>query len=203
MNQLIKLTFLCLGGLILFGCAPKIGSPEAQMMVQKKMAEQKAEAVETTSDKTPKWCSNLTSSNVARYACGTGMSTNLNIAQSRALMSAKRKIADQMQGEFSNLMEDFVKSIGSGATEQVQEQFLIASRNVTNVTKLAGYKTPKSKTLDKEGKFIHYLLIEYPIGAANEALMDEIRKNDLLSTQENSEKAMAKLEAEIEKRKNR
>jgi hypothetical protein len=33
--------------------------------------------------------------------------------------------------------------------------------------------------------------------------MQELRKNELLSTQENSEKAMAKLEAEIEKRRNR
>ena len=203
MKHFILLSLTCLAGSMLGACAPKVGSPEARVLIQKKMIEQKAEAVETTTDKTPKWCNESPSSDVALYACGTGMSANLNIAQSRALMAAKRKIADQVQGDYSGLMEEFVNALGAGATEQIQQQFQIASRNVINSTKLAGYKTPKTKTIDEEGKFIHYLLIEYPIGSANTALMEEIRKNEVLSTQENSEKAMAMLEAEIEKRKNR
>lgn len=186
---------------MLGACAPQIGSPEAQLLIQKKVTEQKIESVEKTTDKTPRWCNNLPSSNVALYACGTGMSGNLNIAQSRALMAAKRKISDQIQGEFSGLMEDFVSAIGAGSNEQIQQQFQIASRNIINSATLAGYRTPKNKTIDEEGKFIHYLLIEYPIGAANNAIMEQIRKNELLSTQENSAKAMAKLEAEIEKRR--
>jgi hypothetical protein len=203
MKKSIQLLLIFFAVSMLNACAPRIGSPEARVLIQKKIVEQKTETVETTTDKTPKWCNNLPSSDVALYACGTGMSSNLNIAQSRSLIAAKRKIADQIQGEYSGLMEEFVSAIGGDSNEQIQQQFQIASSNIIVSTKLAGYKTPKNKTIDEEGKFIHYLLIEYPVGAANSAIMQELRKNELLSTQENSEKAMAKLEAEIEKRRNR
>ena len=203
MKYFTSLLFLILMLGAVISCAPRAGSPEAQLLMQKKVLDKKIETVETMSDKTPKWCKNVPTSNFARYSCGTGISSNLNIAQSRALMAAKRQIADQLQGEISILTEDFTKSIGDGPMERVQQQFEIITRNVTSPTKLSGYQISKTETLSEEGNFIHYLLIEYPIGAANTALIAEIRKNEVLSTQENAEKAMAKLEAEIQKRRNR
>ena len=204
-NMSVHYRILLFGFLVslISGCGPKIGSPEAQLLIQKKMAEKKAENVETTTDKMPKWCSKVPSSNLAIYACGYGSSSNLNVARSRAMMEAKRIIADQVQGEISNLTEDFTKSMGSDSSEQVLQNTEIVVRNVVNLTKLAGYKIPESKTIDEEGKFLHYVLLEYPIGEANNALLAEIRKNEFLTTQESSDKAMAKLEAEIEKRRNR
>ena len=44
-------------------------------------------------------------------------------------------------------------------------------------------------------------MLEYPIGRANQALMNEIKKDEILSTQKDADKAMAELEAEINKRK--
>ena len=51
------------------------------------------------------------------------------------------------------------------------------------------------------GKFQFYVLLEYPIGQANQALLNQIKKDEILSTQKDADKAMAELEAEIEKRR--
>ena len=51
------------------------------------------------------------------------------------------------------------------------------------------------------GKYQFYVLIEYPIGKANQALLNQIKQDEVLSTQKDADKAMAELEAEIEKRK--
>ena len=50
-------------------------------------------------------------------------------------------------------------------------------------------------------KFQVYVLLEYPIGRANEALVNEIKQNEILSTQEAADAALAELEAEINKKK--
>ncbi len=46
------------------------------------------------------------------------------------------------------------------------------------------------------------MLVEYPIGRANQALLNKIRQDDILSTREAADAAIAKLEADIEKTRN-
>ena len=43
--------------------------------------------------------------------------------------------------------------------------------------------------------------MEYPIGAANTALMNQLKQNEILSTQNAADKALAELEAEIKNAK--
>jgi len=43
------------------------------------------------------------------------------------------------------------------------------------------------------------VLVEYPIGRANQALLNKIQQDEILSTQEAADAAIAELEAEIEK----
>jgi hypothetical protein len=52
-----------------------------------------------------------------------------------------------------------------------------------------------------DGKYQFYVLIEYPVGEANTALLNKIKQDDVLSTQKDADKAMAELEAEIDKRR--
>jgi hypothetical protein len=47
------------------------------------------------------------------------------------------------------------------------------------------------------------VLLEYPIGQANQALVNQIKQNETLNIQENAKNALKKLEAEIDKKKNK
>jgi len=181
--------------------SPKPGSPEAAIKIAQEVKEEKEEAVEQIVSDIPDWCLNIPSSNSALYACGDGNSSNLSMARTRANLSAKRQLADMIDSEISSRMEDFLSSVGTGSNEQIKQQSEIITKNVTIEAKLAGYKQVQAEVQNIGSKYQIYVLLEYPIGQANQALVNQIKQNEALSTQEAADDALAELEAEINKKK--
>ncbi len=187
--------------LTISSCAPKPGTPESALVIRKDQIEKTEKKVEKTVDSIPKWCLNPPISDYALSACGAGESANMNMARNRAILDAKRQLADSIDSEISSRMEDFLKSTGMGSNEQVKQASEIITKNTTIQAKLIGYKQTKTDAVSMDGKYQFYVLIEYPVGDANKALLNQIKQDDVLSTQKDADKAMAELEAEIEKRK--
>ena len=98
-------------------------------------------------------------------------------------------------------MEDFLDATGTGDNEQIRQRSEIVTKNVTVEAQLVGYKEINAESQSVGTKFIHYVLIEYPIGQANQALLNQIKQDEILSTTEAADAAMAELEAEIEKKR--
>ena len=187
--------------LAISSCAPKPGTPESALVIRKDQIEKIEKKVEKTVDSIPKWCLNPPMSDYALSACGTGESANMNMARNRAILDAKRQLADSIDSEISSRMEDFLKSTGMGSNEQVKQASEIITKNTTIQAKLIGYKQTKTDAVSMDGKYQFYVLIEYPVGEANTALLNKIKQDDVLSTQKDADKAMAELEAEIDKRR--
>ncbi len=99
-------------------------------------------------------------------------------------------------------MDDFLDAIGTGDEEEIKQQSTIVTANITIEAKLSGYKKKKSETQNIGTKFFHYVLVEYPIGRANQALLNKIQQDEILSTQKAAEATMLELEAEISKKRN-
>jgi hypothetical protein len=177
------------------------GTPEAKAIAIQKAEEKKVEAVEQIVSDIPSWCQSIPVSDVALYACGSGNSGNMNMARTRANLDAKRQLADMIDSQISSRMEDFLQSIGTGANEQIKQQSEIITKNVTVEAQLTGYKQKESETQNIGSKFQHYVLLEYPIGKANQALLNKIKQDEILSTQKAADAAMAELEAEINNKK--
>ena len=178
----------------------------AAKAAKKAKAEAEAAKTETISNNqqivnnTPDWCLNLPQSNLAIYRCGIGESNNLNMARNRATLDAKRALADQIDSEISSRMEDFLQSSGTGANEQIRQRSEVITKNVTVAAKLTGYKEVYSESQSVGTQFIHYVLIGYPIAVANEDLLNQIKEDEVLSTTEAADAAIADLEAEILKK---
>ena len=202
MKKIISL----LSGLIILtvsSCGPKPGTPEAALKIRKDQIEKIDKKVTTAVDNIPKWCLNPPLSDFALAACGSGESASMNMAKSRAILRAKREIADMVNSMISARMNDFNKATGMGSNEQVQEASEIVIKNTTIEAQLIGYKQTKIDAQSLNGKYKFYVLLEYPLGEANQALLNQIKNDEVLSTQKNADKAMADLEADIEKaRKN-
>ena len=196
---------ICLfSGLIIFtltSCGPKPGTQEAALKIRKDQIENVEKKVEKTVSSIPNWCLNPPISDYAIAACGAGESANMNMARNRAVLDAKRQLADSIDSEISSRMEDFLKSTGMSANEQVKQASEIVTKNTTIQAKLTGYKQTKSDAFSMGNKHQFYVLVEYPIGQANKALLNQIKQDEVLSTQKDADKAMADLEAEIEKRR--
>ena len=182
-------------------CAPRPGTPEAALKIKKEAIKVQEKKVDKTVSSIPKWCLNPPLSDLALSACGTGESSNMNMARNRAILDAKRLLADSIDSEISSRMEDFLKSTGTGSNESVKQASEIVTKNTTIEAKLTGYKQVKTEAISMDGKFQFYVLLEYPVGQANQALLNQIKKDEVLSTQKDADKAMAELEAEIEKRR--
>ena len=200
----MKKVIFILSGLVILAvssCGPKPGTPEAALKIRKDQIEKVEKKVEETVDNIPKWCLNPPINDFALAACGTGESASMNMARNRAILDAKRQLADSIDSEISSRMEDFLKSTGMGSNEQVKQASEIVTKNTTIQAKLIGYKQTKTDAISMGGKYQFYVLIEYPIGKANQALLNTIKQNEVLSTQKDADKAMAELEAEIDKRR--
>ena len=198
-----KIICLFLGLIIitLTSCGPKPGTPEAALKIRKDQIEKDEKKVEKTVSNIPNWCLNPPISDYAIAACGAGESANMNMARNRAVLDAKRQLADSIDSEISSRMEDFLKSTGIGANEQVKQASEVVTKNTTIQAKLTGYKQTKSDAFSMGSKYQFYILVEYPIGEANKALLNQIKQDEVLSTQKDADKAMAELEAEIDKRR--
>lgn len=202
MKRVLSLTLPVIGLSLLVGCqTTQPGSPQAIAEAAEKAEEVKVEATEQIASDIPDWCLNLPSANNALYACGSGSSSNLNMSRTRATLDAKRQLADMIDSEISSRMEDFLSSIGTGSNEQVQQQSEIITKNVTVEAKLTGYKQIQAEAQPIGSKFQVYILLEYPVGQANQALVNQIKQNEILSTQNAADAALAELEAEINKKR--
>ena len=203
-EKIMKKMIYLMSGLIILtisSCGPKPGTPEAALKLRKDQIEKVEKKVDKVVANIPKWCLNPPISDFALAACGEGESASMNMAKSRALLRAKREIADMINSQISSKMKDFTNAIGMSSNEQVQEASEIVIKNTTIEAELVGYKQTKIDAQSFNGKYKFYVLLEYPVGEANQALLNQIKKDEILSTQKNADKAMAELEAEIEKRK--
>jgi hypothetical protein len=151
-------------------------------------------------DDLPDWCMTMPESDGSLFACGIGSSTDLTMARSKATLDAKRQLADMIDSEISSRMDDFLSSIGATTQENIKKQSEIVTKNVTVEASLSGYKQADQEVQAINNSYQAYILLEYPIGQANRALMNQIKENDLLSTQQAADEALARLEEEINKK---
>ena len=194
---------ILLGGAFALAACQSVepGSPEATAIAIKEAKEETVTTNQQVIRDIPDWCLNLPTSNLALYRCGIGESSNQNMARNRATLDAKRGLADSIDSQISSRMEDFLDATGTSDNEQVRKRSEVVTKNVTIEAQLVGYKEINAETQSVGTKFIHYVLIEYPIGQANQALLNQIKQDEILSTTEAAESAMAELEAEIEKKR--
>ncbi len=151
-------------------------------------------------DDLPDWCMTMPESDGSLFACGIGSSTDLTMARSKATLDAKRQLADMIDSEISSRMDDFLSSIGATTQENIKKQSEIVTKNVTVEASLSGYKQADQEVQAINNSYQAYILLEYPIGQANRALVNQIKENDLLNTQQAADEALARLEEEINKK---
>ena len=185
----------------LTSCGPKPGTPEASLILKKEDLIQNNKIKSETVSNIPDWCLNLPRSDYATYQCGIGISSDLNLSRTRAVMNGKALLVDSIKSVIMSKIDNYAKTTGTQENEVVKKRLEIVSRNLIPETTLVGYKQTQSKVFNENGKFRFYTLLEYPIGDANKALLNQIKQDEVLSTQKDADKAMADLEAEIEKRK--
>ncbi|MBU24829.1 MAG: hypothetical protein CMD99_02235 [Gammaproteobacteria bacterium] len=198
-----KLLILLTTGFILTGCInqPKPGSPESAALIQQKKEEKVQEANQAQIDALPEWAKIPPESDLAIYGVGSSTHSDMSTARRAAIVKAQAQVAENLDSRLSQSTKvwfDESTFDATGNSDKVEQ----AIKTVVAETTLRGLKIKEIKFAATGSKVTAYTLIEYPIGDANRALVEQIRKDAALAQEARKNDAFKELEAEVERLKN-
>ncbi len=132
------------------------------------------------------------------FANGMGESQDLQVAIDKAAMNARTEIARQMELALNSLQKGFAEEVGAGSDAELNQLYSSATKAVIS-TQLMGSKIRETKYKEKGGRYNAVVLVEYPLNAANSALVEQIKKDQNLYTRFRASEGFKELEAEVER----
>lgn len=192
------LAIVPVAALMIGGCAsPDPGTPEAALLAHQKQQEARAEQVKDTVSDAPSWYLTPPKDDVSLYGAGTATSADLQMAVDKATLTAKRQVADRLKSQLSAKMKDFASESGAGEDARVQSEVERVTSNVVAEANMSGYQVGKTDVKPQGTQYRAYVLVQYPLGAANRVLVDQTRKNEVLESKLRASKAFQELEQDI------
>ncbi len=196
MNRLLICTVL--GVLSLSACAsPEPGSPAWTAEQQQKKQETRVEEVKASMDDMPSWYAKPPIDEFSLYAPGAATSSDLQFAEDKAVLGAKRALADRINSRLSSKMKEFISESGAVENAQVLAEGERVTSNLITEVNLSGYTIVEKKFFPAGTQYRAYVLLQYPLGNANRILVDQVKKNSLLQSKLRASKAFEELEKDI------
>ena len=149
-------------------------------------------------DEAPEWYDQAPSDPNYLFAVSSATSKDMQMAVDKASTSARAEIGIQVEAKIQGLQKKFDEETGLGEDAQYLSMFTEATKIIVSTT-ISGSKIDKRKTLKEGNIFRAYVLVSYPIGAANQALVDQIKKNEQMYTRYRATKTFEELDKETEK----
>jgi len=180
----------------LSGCAtPAPGTPEAEIAAH----EERMDAVEQTTDDIPTWFISVPTDSSALFSAGTATSSDLQLAMDKAVLNAKRSLADRINSTLSSKMKEFLAETGSDEDAQVLSEVERITSNLITEVNVAGYTQDKADVKPTGTQYRAYVLLRYPLGKANQILVYQVNKNGVVEARVRASKAFQDLEAELQR----
>jgi hypothetical protein len=162
------------------------------------------QVVKKTAEDVPDWMLILPDDDKAFYSAGTAVSRDMQLAIDKANLAAKRNLADRIGGELSSQIKEFVIEGGDLYTNDViTVDVERVTKNIMARINVAGYVPTKMEVYPLGTMYRVYALIAYPIGAHNDILVEQIRRNRALYAHVRSSVAFKELEVESNEKRER
>jgi hypothetical protein len=140
----------------------------------------------------------------AFYSAGTAVSRDMQLAIDKANLAAKRNLADRIGGELSSQIKEFVIESGDMySNDLITVDVERVTKNVMARINVAGYVPHEMEVYPLGTMYRVYSLLAYPIGAKNDILIEQIRKNRALYAHVRSSVAFKELELEVDEKRER
>ncbi|HLN25435.1 MAG TPA: hypothetical protein VK558_15795 [Patescibacteria group bacterium] len=188
-----------LGALSLAACAsPEPGTPAYTAQQEQKKQEARTDAIKDSVSEMPSWFTSPPIDEFSIYAPGTSTSADLQFAEDKAVLSAKRALADRVNSRLSSKMKEFLAESGAGENAQVTAESERVTSNLITEVNMAGYNVTQKKFVPAGTQYRAYVLLQYPLGNANRMLVDQVNKNGVLQGKLHASKAFQELEKDIQ-----
>lgn len=152
----------------------------------------------TTEGEEPEWYTNVPEDPNILFAAKTATSRDKQLAVDKAVQDARAEIAKQLEVKIQGLEKRFTEETGIGEDSQLLDQFTKANKSIVNQS-LIGSKIEKQKTIKDGNTYRAYVLVKLPLGAAKEALLQQIKQNEQIYTRVRASQTFQELDREIEK----
>lgn len=146
----------------------------------------------------PGWYLNPPSDPNYIYETASATSKDMELAVDKAATDARAKVGRTIELKLETLQKKFDEEIGVGENSKLLQQYTQATKTVVT-GELMGSKVIKKKICRDGNNFRSYILCEYPIGAASQAFMNQISKQEELYTRFRSSEAFKELEEDVKK----
>ncbi|HAP36580.1 MAG TPA: hypothetical protein DCQ28_11815 [Bacteroidetes bacterium] len=146
----------------------------------------------------PDWYLNQPTDPNYLHAVNTSTSKDMQIAVDKATQAARTEVGRQVELKINALQKRFTEETGIGDDAQLLDQFTQASKTVVS-TSLSGSKEKQKKIVKDGNNWRAYVLVEYPLGAAQEALREQIKKNEQMYTRFRASQTYKELDDEVQK----
>jgi hypothetical protein len=110
------------------------------------------------------------------FVTGTGISTNLSMSRSKAMMDAQAQLASKINGVIDGATRQSQKDEAGDVSEDYTSQ--VIRRRIVE-TSIAGHHLEDSRVVAENKSYRTFVLVRYPVGKANQFL----KKKDSGSTQ--------------------
>ncbi|MBC8205201.1 LPP20 family lipoprotein [bacterium] len=146
----------------------------------------------------PEWFLNTPSDPNYMIAAGTAISRDLQLAKDKAADAARMEIAKAIETKFNGLSKRFQEEVGTDENVQYLDMFTQATKAVVSQV-LSGTTVEKTQIVNESGSFRAYILMQMPVGATSQALLNKIKQQEQLYTRFRATQAFDELEEETEK----
>ncbi len=146
----------------------------------------------------PAWYNNVPTDSNYIYAVNTATSQDMQLAYDKATTGARAELGRQVELKVSGLQKRFEEETGVGQDAQLMQQFTQATKTVVSTT-MSGTRVKDKKHVKDGEMYRAYVLVEYPIGAANAALLQAIKANEQMYTRFRASQAYKDLDQEAKK----
>jgi hypothetical protein len=146
----------------------------------------------------PDWYVNVPQDPNYLFAANSQTSQDMQMATDKAVSAGRAEIGRQLDVRIQGLQKRFAEETGTGSDSQLLQMFTQAEKTVVSTT-LNGSRVKDQKIVKDGNLWRSYVLIEYPMGAANEALMNQIKNNDQMYTRFRASQTFKELDDEVKK----
>jgi hypothetical protein len=146
----------------------------------------------------PDWFTNVPKDPNYFFSPNTQVSQDLQLAIDKAAQAARVEVGRMVETKISGLQKRFTEETGTAGNAQLLDMFTQASKTVVS-TALSGSRVSKQLQMKDGDNWRAYVLVEYPVGAANAALMQQIKNNEQMYTRFRASQAFKELDDEVKK----
>ena len=197
MNIALAIAAYLLVSFLLAGCSsPAPGSPESFMQKQQAKHNAQQAMIQDTIDDLPKWYKDVPKSDYAILSAGVATSPHLQLAVDKAILNAKRMLADRVEGLLSSQVKQYVSETGREIAPMALMDSEHVTKNVLRDVNVSGYRVEDMDIKSHGTYFRVYVLLMYPLGEMNDILTLRQRQREAKERVSRTEKAYDELEKE-------